>query len=324
MKRITRFKAFRLLTLLACFLLMAGCNNNENPDKMQDKKTDTAAPGISAVNARTMYAEIDGRKIAYRSMGNGRPLVLCQRFRGNLDSWDPAFLDALARNYQVIIFDYTGFGLSTGTAPTTMTVFAKDVKDLCRFLKLDKIIVGGWSFGGAVAQVAMTEFTDLITQTILLGTKPPGKTTYPMEQAFLERSSKPQNDLDDEIVLFFEPTSKISTAAAKASHDRIAARTTDNDVYIKQELWANYSLGFADYAKDSAGVLQKMMTTSTPILVISADHEVVFPPENWFVLNRKLPTTQVVVIPQTGHGPHHQYPEMVAAYIHSFIINNTK
>lgn len=291
---------------------------------MANSTKEPAPPKTGAVHSSTQFADINGRKIAYRMIGSGDPIILCQRFRGNLDSWDPAFLDALAKYYTVITYDYTGFGLSTGAPETTMAGFAKDVKDLSGYLKFNKIILGGWSFGGAVAQVASMELPELVTQTILIGTKPPGKTAYPMEQVFLERSSKPKNDLEDEVILFFEPASAISREAAQASHNRIAARTNDPDTEIRMELWANYRMGFEDYAKDSAGILQKMMTTTTPILVISADHEVVFPPENWFMLNRKLPTTQVVVIPQTGHGPHHQYPDMVAGIIHSFLLNHKK
>ena len=52
---------------------------------------------------------------------------------------------------------------------------------------------------------------------------------------------------------------------------------------------------------------------------ISSAIEVSFPPENWFELNQKLPTTQLITIPQAGHGPHHQYPEMIANYIDNFI-----
>src|SRR5215470_19700367 len=87
---------------------------------------------LNATNSKTLFAEINGRKIAYRSIGKGDPIILCQRFRGNLDDWDPAFLDALSKNYNVITFDYTGFGSSTGEPPTNMLLFAKDVVDLAK------------------------------------------------------------------------------------------------------------------------------------------------------------------------------------------------
>jgi pimeloyl-ACP methyl ester carboxylesterase len=46
---------------------------------------------------------------AYREVGEGTPaLVLLQHFRGNLDNWDPALVDALARDRRVVTFDNTG------------------------------------------------------------------------------------------------------------------------------------------------------------------------------------------------------------------------
>ena len=36
------------------------------------------------------------------------PLVLLQHFRGNLDNWDPALIDALATDRRVVAFDNAG------------------------------------------------------------------------------------------------------------------------------------------------------------------------------------------------------------------------
>lgn len=308
-----------LLQILTVSLFVTSCSNVK-VEARSDKETDSSnTPLPNATNAKNRFAEIDGRKIAYRSVGTGTAMILCNRFRGNLDVWDPAFLDALAKDYQVIIFDYSGFGLSTGSPATDMMGFAKDVKDLASSLGIKKFVIGGWSFGGAVAQIVTTEMPDLVSHAILIGTRPPGKFNHKPEQIFLERSSKPVNDLEDEIILFFEPTSEISKKRAEESHQRIAARTKDRDSVIAQSVWPNYVMGFADFEKDPYNARQKLSRTNIPVLVISADHEVVFPPENWFELNRKMATTQLVIIPQSGHGPHHQYPDMAADYIHAFI-----
>jgi len=279
---------------------------------------------VNATNCKTMFAEINGRKIAYRSIGKGDRMILCQRFRGNLDDWDPAFLDELSRHYNVITFDYTGFASSTGEPPTNMFLFAKDVVDLSEALNFKKIIVGGWSFGGWVAQIVTTEFPELVSQTVLIGTRPPGNARYPYEEIFLKLSRKEDNDFEDEVILFFEPTSKVSRAAAYESHQRIAQRRVDNDIKVRPDLWQFYFKGGVDFQQDPYNAKQKLAETKIPILVISADHEICFPPENWFDLNRKLPTTQMVLIPQSGHGVHHQYPELVSLYIHSFIEHNKK
>lgn len=274
---------------------------------------------INATNSRTQFADINGRKIAYRSIGNGEPMILCQRFRGNLDDWDPAFLDELAKNYNVITFDYTGLASSTGNPHTNIKDFSSDVVDLAKALNIEKFILGGWSFGGWVAQIVTTEYPELVYQTILIGTRPPGKVSHDMEEIFKQTAYKPVNDLEDEVILFFEPISEFSRIKAKESHDRIAKRTIDKDMAVKLEQLQFYGMGAEDYVKDQYNAREKLATTKIPILVISGDHEICFPPENWFELNRKLPTTQLVVIPRSGHGPQHQYPQMVAEYIRSFI-----
>jgi pimeloyl-ACP methyl ester carboxylesterase len=275
----------------------------------------------SAIEAKTQFADIKGRKIAYRSIGVGTPIILCNRYRGNLDTWDPAFLDALAGKYQVISFDYTGFGLSTGTPATDMKTFAQDVLDIMEALGMQKAIVGGWSFGGLVAQTFIARYPEKVSHGILIGTGPLGKNETPMEPIFFERSSIVNNTLDDEVVLFFEPQWESSREAARLSHSRIAQRKTDLDVAIPQPLWANYHMGFADCIADKDGLRTKMLTSPVPMMAIMGDHDISFPMQNWYVLLGKLQSTQLIVIPKAGHGPQHEYPELTAQYIHSFILN---
>jgi len=65
----------------------------------------------------------NGVDYAYRDTApgaSGVPLVLFQHFRGNLDNWDPALIDALAPARRVITFDNAGVGGSTGATPGTV------------------------------------------------------------------------------------------------------------------------------------------------------------------------------------------------------------
>jgi pimeloyl-ACP methyl ester carboxylesterase len=52
-----------------------------------------------------------------------------QHFRGNLDNWDPALIDALARGRRVITFDNRGVAASSGTTPSTIAQMALDAID---------------------------------------------------------------------------------------------------------------------------------------------------------------------------------------------------
>src|SRR4030088_3126789 len=90
----------------------------------------------------------NGIDYAYREVGEGTvPLVLLQHFRGNLDSWDPALIDALAASRRVITFDNTGVGGSTGTTPDTIEQMARDAIAFAAGLDLGQADLLGFSIG---------------------------------------------------------------------------------------------------------------------------------------------------------------------------------
>jgi pimeloyl-ACP methyl ester carboxylesterase len=277
---------------------------------------------INAVSAKTNFVETGGRKIAYRSIGSGQPIILVNRFRGNLDTWDPAFLDGLASTFNVITIDYSGIGLSTGECTSDVYEMTKDVKDIAEALRLTKIIMAGWSLGGMVAQAVMTQYPELVSHVILIGTSPPIKSTGVSEKLFWERALKPITDLDDGTVLFFEPRSESSKNAAKLSFGRILKRTEDLDNQVSKECYSNQQKAIDEFREDKNGTLAKLESSKIPILVIMGDHDIGFPVEDWFRLVGKLPSTQLIVMPQAGHGPQHQYPDLSAKYIASFIENS--
>jgi pimeloyl-ACP methyl ester carboxylesterase len=114
------------------------------------------------------YAELPNRLVsgangvdyAYRDTrptAGGVPLVLLQHFRGNLDSWDPALIDALAASRRVITFDNSGVGGTTGTTPATIEQMARDAIAFATGLDLGQADLLGFSIGSFVAQqIALT------------------------------------------------------------------------------------------------------------------------------------------------------------------------
>jgi pimeloyl-ACP methyl ester carboxylesterase len=281
---------------------------------------ETATTG-AAVSAPNRFVDIGGRRIAYRSIGSGKPVVLCTRFRGNLDMWDPAFLDALAgHGFQVVTFDYSGLGLSSGNKTYDVRALAKDAGDLIDALELRDVVIGGWSIGGTAAQVALAMYPDRISHAVLLATTPPGPLAKSAEQLFFDIAGKPVPDFQDAVTVFFEPKSEASRAAAARSEQRIALRTAHRSVPVPAD-WAIAMLG--DKPRNpmfsSDEMLTLLKTTTIPILHIGGDHDIICPVENWYALNEQLPTLQLITFPRAGHGPHHQHPEACAAHIATFV-----
>ncbi len=274
-----------------------------------------------AVDAPNRFVETGGRRLAYRSIGTGQPIVLCVRFRGTMDVWDPAFLDALAGNgFRVITFDYSGLGLSTGERSMNPFDLARDASDLIEALDLSDVIIGGWSLGGLAAQAVLTVHPGRLSHAVLIGCIPPGPQVKRGEQLFYDTAVIPDYTLEHETILFFEPKNPDSVAAAARSVARIAARTEGRSPPVPAD-WAAANLGGqpSDNPFPAELVLEALRTTQLPILHIGADHDIPFPVENWYAHNGAFPTVQLITWPNAGHGPHHEFPEAVAEQIATFV-----
>jgi pimeloyl-ACP methyl ester carboxylesterase len=281
------------------------------------------APSVAddAVVTPNQFVEAGGRRLAYRSVGRGTPIILCTRFRGTMDVWDPAFLNALAANgLRAITFDYSGLGLSTGERSYNPTALAKDALDLAEALGLDRIVISGWSLGGMAAQLALAVAPQRVSHAVLIGCPPPGPNVKGAEQLFYDTAVIPEYTIHEEEILFFEPRPPASCAAARASVDRIALRTEGRSVPVPVR-WAVDFLGTEPKSPlfPADEVLAVLKSTRIPVLHVGGDHDIIFPVENWYALNQQLPTLQLLTYPEAGHGPHHQYPVATAEHIASFV-----
>jgi pimeloyl-ACP methyl ester carboxylesterase len=282
----------------------------------------TASAG-DAMSARTEYVSIDGTRIAYRSIGHGAPILLATRLRGTLDTWDPLFLDLLARQRRVITFDYPGIGYSEGSMPADLTTMASFVARLARQLELESFSILGWSWGGLVAQTLAVEHSNLVSAVILIGTNPPGEVPFSATQSFLDRAVKPINDLADEEVLFFEPADAASRRAAQRSHLRIYARPgVTEHIPSRMEQFQPYFVAAQSFRKDETNLRTRFSSLGIPKLIITGDNDISTPGQNWFPLMKQIQRAQFIMYSQTGHAPQHQHPELTVSHIEAFLLRD--
>src|SRR5882672_10468632 len=122
---------------------MAGTHEQTRTD-VPNTYTDASTQRVTAEN---------GIEHAYRDVGDGDvPLVLLQHFRGNLDNWDPALIDALAADRRVVTFDNVGVGATTGRTPATVEAMAHDAIAFLEAMEFQRVDLLGFSIGSFVAQ----------------------------------------------------------------------------------------------------------------------------------------------------------------------------
>ncbi len=139
----------------------------------------------------------------YRRTGprGGVPLVQLMRFRGTIDWWDPEFVDRLAADRDVILFDNVGIGYTGGEPRDTSEGFADGAIEFIETLGLTQVDLLGWSLGGIVAQHVALRRPGLVRKIVVAGSSgpgvvPPGSCTWPRSpsasKAAVQRSrSKP-------------------------------------------------------------------------------------------------------------------------------------
>ncbi len=133
----------------------------------------------------TGYAELanelvraaNGVDYAYRDTGGGEstvPLVLLRHFRGNLDNWDPALIDALASTRRVVTFDSAGVGGSTGTTPHTIEQMARDAIAFLAAMQFSQADLLGFSNGSFIAQQIALVRPAIVRRLVLASSAPQG------------------------------------------------------------------------------------------------------------------------------------------------------
>jgi pimeloyl-ACP methyl ester carboxylesterase len=112
--------------------------------------------------------QVNGTRIHYTRTGRGEnpPLILVHGFSDNGLCWTPV-ARALEDEYDVIMPDMRGHGLSARVEPDEQVDMAADLAELIRALGLDRPIVGGHSMGAMVTYQIGVRFPELASALIL-------------------------------------------------------------------------------------------------------------------------------------------------------------
>jgi pimeloyl-ACP methyl ester carboxylesterase len=275
------------------------------------------------LNAENRRAEVDGETFVYRRFGDdgtdAPPLLCLQHFRGNLDNWDPALVDRLADDRELILLDNRGVGSSTGTVPDNVPDMARDALRFVDVLGLREIDLLGFSLGGFVAQELVLVRPRLVRRLILAGTAPQGAPRlHRMSDDVYTLVTQDVLDPERFIKLFFSGSAE-SRAKAVEFLGRISARKLDRDeptgiATRDAQLEAIARWGIPDPSK-----LAQLAAITQPTFVASGDNDRWMITENSLLLARHLPNSELRVYPDSGHGFLDQYPQLFADHVKSFL-----
>jgi pimeloyl-ACP methyl ester carboxylesterase len=283
--------------------------------------SDTATVATYVDAATEVLSASTGVDYAYRVVGpsDGAPLVMLQHFRGNLDNWDPALVDALARRRRVITFDNRGVAASSGTTPSTVAQMALDALDFIDGLDVGEVDLLGFSLGSFVAQEIALVRPSIVRQMVLASSAPQGaRGMHGWAPDVIDAVGKPEPSGADYFSVFFAD-SEASRAAGMQVAGRFGARTADRDPATSwQTRLAQYDAVCA-WGQPNHALLERVSAIDQPVFVANGDSDPMILPHYSYLLAGLIPGARLKIYPDAAHGFLFQHHAEFAADVEAFL-----
>lgn len=274
---------------------------------------------MTSNNTATRRQEVDtgfGR-LAIRVDGEASlpPLVVCQRYRGTMDDWDPDLVAGLAFGRRVIRFDSAGIGESSGETPSTVAGMAQIVPALLDALKLDRVDLLGWSLGGYVAQTVALDHPDRVRRLVIAGSGPGGPEGPPPHPRVAEIAVHPAFSREDLAFLFFTE----SEAGRAAAERHLANIRFGENAPVEAESGRRQREAIVAWWRGEGSARSRLAELSMPVLVANGVADVMVPAEHSFAIARGAPDAKLILYPDAGHGFLFQFAEDFTSEVRRFL-----
>ncbi len=262
----------------------------------------------------------NGVEYAYRATGDGPvPLLLLQHFRGNLDSWDPALVDALASTRQVVAFDNVGVGATSGVAPSSVREMALGATAFVAALGYQKVDVLGFSIGSFVAQEIALTRPEVVRRLILASAAPQGaEGMHGWAPEVIGAVGKPATSAEEYLSVFFA-SSETSRQAGKDALGRMYSRQEDRDEATTWETRLNQYDAVCSWGIPNHALLQRVSALTVPVFIANGDSDPMILPRYSYLLAGLIPHATVKIYPDSAHGFLFQHHTEFASDVAEFL-----
>jgi pimeloyl-ACP methyl ester carboxylesterase len=277
--------------------------------------------GYTNASTKQVVAADGATEYFYRELGEGEvPLVLLQHFRGNLDNWDPALVDALAADRRVVTFDNVGVGATTGKTPNTVEAMAHGAIAFLEAMDLRRVDLLGFSLGSFVAQEIALIRPDLLRRIVLASSAPQGAAgMHGWAPEVIGAIGVPEVTPQGYLSVFFAPTDTSSAAGQQAAGRIFGARTTGQDEPTTwQTRQAQYDAVCA-WGIPNHSLLQRLAAVELPVFVANGDRDPMIPPRYSYLLAGLVRDARIKIYPDSAHGFLFQHHSEFAADVNAFL-----
>jgi len=239
----------------------------------------------------TSVTSPDGVKIAFNQQGKGKTAVIfVHGWSNNKSIWDEQLAD-FSKKYKTIAVDLAGFGESGNNRSIwTMSAFGDDVAAIVNNLKLQQVVLVGFSMGAPVVLETAKKVPEKIIGVVLVDDLHNIETKYPPEIEHMFDSVMMdliENPTQEKLVNmgFFKNNREQNFQKVFDMVNKFPSRTgyrESLDAYFK---WINEDC------------MRTLKLIKAPVIAINSDSE----PTNIDAFRKYVPSFQAKIIPGVGH-----------------------
>ena len=264
------------------------------------------------------FADINGVSIHYEATGTGPPMIFSHEFAGDSRSWKPQ-VEAFAGDFRCVTWNYRGFPPSDvpeDRSAYSQDILVEDLRSLMDHLEIEQAHVAGLSMGGSVTLHFALTYPERCLSAVVGGA---GTGTVNRPQ-FKEDVAR--------IVDLLETRSMAEFAEIYAlAPTRTPFKEKDPAGWeqFKQHLAEHSTVGSANMMREvqlkrptifSLEEQLSQLTVPTLILIGDEDEPCVEPA---VFMRRKIPTSGLMTLPQSGHTINLEEPELFNQAVSKFL-----
>ena len=258
------------------------------------------------------FAEVDGVPLHYQEAGdsNSPPMILIHGFATSNLVWSKVLLGLADAGFRVLAPDLPGFGYSGKPRNFDYTIMSQAAM-IVSFLKqlgIERTVLVGSSYGGAVAATIALDHPTLVEKLILVGAVTNNKPTrYMLMRLF---SSPVIGDILSPLLagsltllrrrmkgVYDRHSWVLDERRVQARHLPLRTRGTHRAIIRTVRRW------------DADRVSRDAHLISQPTLVIWGESDREVPLRDGERIHQEIPNSRLIVFRECGHIPHEEYPE---------------
>ena len=258
------------------------------------------------------------RRNNVRIEGEGRQtLILAHGFGCDQTMWR-YLVPLLKDRYRLVLFDYVGSGGSDVSMferdrYSSLEAYADDIIDVCSSLELDKAVLVGHSVSSMIGLIASLRTPALFDRLVMVCPSPCFLNLPPdYRGGFEEQDLRELLDMMDKNYLgwasFLAPVVMGSEAPRPLVEDL-------SESFCSMDQQAAKAFAEATFLSDYRHILPDVMH---PTLILQSGTDALASPEVGQYMHRRMPGSELLVIPADGHCLHMTHPRAVAAAIEDF------